>query len=169
LLLGNPRLRCSDPAPAETRFKTWWSFIGSAIEYAAQEHVHYVQALAIDQSTTCPPNALTFKTMFLAGEAEDEQTSSLAIVLRVIREKWRDGCLARDVATFLGEASETAIEFKVALEQASQKAIKVVTASTITWRLKALIEAPVQIAGHVWVLQYQPDNLGGSFVVRMIR
>jgi hypothetical protein len=38
---------------------------------------------------------------------------------------------SREVAAFVGEAKEEAIEFKVALEQASL--IKVVTASTITW------------------------------------
>jgi hypothetical protein len=169
LLLGNPRLRSNDQAAAETRFKTWWHLIGSPIEYAASEHLDYVRALAVAQDTACPPSRVRFKTMFLAGEADEEQTSSLAIVLRVLREKWRNGCLARDVAAFAGVATEEAIEFKVALEQASGRAIKVVTAVVITWRLKALIEAPVQIADHVFVLQYQPDNLGGRFVVRLIK
>jgi hypothetical protein len=169
LLLGNPRLRSDDQTPAETRFKTWWHLVGAAVEYAAHEHLDYVKALAVDHDTTCPPTSVRFRTMFLAGEADEEQTSSLAIVLRAIRERWRDGCLAREVAAFAGGATEEGIEFKVALEQASQKAIKVVTASTITWRLKALIEAPVEIAGQVFVLQYKPDNLGGHFVVQPIK
>ena len=38
ILRGNPRLHADNPAPAKTRFKMWWHLVGSAIEYAAEQH-----------------------------------------------------------------------------------------------------------------------------------
>ena len=52
--------------------------------------------------------------------------------------------------------------------QASGKAIKVVTATTITWRLKALLDAPVQLEGGVFVLRYLADHNLGTFTVREV-
>jgi hypothetical protein len=168
VLLGNPRLYDSNPPPAETRFKLWWHIVGSAVEHAAKQHADYAKALAVDQNPTCPPIAISFRRMFLGSEADEEQSSSLASVIEVFRTRWRQGCMARDVATYAGLAEEGAIEFKSALEQASGKAIKVVSATVITWRLKAVVDAPVQMADGVFVLRYQPDNLGGSFVVKKV-
>jgi hypothetical protein len=153
VLLANPRMTAAKPAPAQTRFKMWWHLVGSAIEHAAGLH-----------NTT-----ISFANLFLKGEADEEQTNSLVIVLDVLRTKWPYGCQARDIASFAGQAEEGAIEFKAALEQASGKAIKVITATIVTWRLKALIDAPVQIADCVVVLAYLPDNYGGTFTVKKIR
>lgn len=68
---------------------------------------------------------------------------------------------------FAGQASEEAIEFKAALEQASGKLLPIVTATKITWRLKALTDAPVLFGETAFVLRYEPNKSGngGSFVV----
>jgi hypothetical protein len=169
VLLHNRRLYDTNLPPAETRFKMWWHLVGSPIEQAAKEHDEYSRALSIDRDPNCPPTAVSFRTMFLSGEADEEQTSSLASVIEVLRTRWPYGCMARDVAAYAGLAEEGAIEFKAALEQASGRVLKVVAATPITWRLKGLLDAPVQMGDGVFVLRYQPDNLGGSFVVKKIR
>jgi hypothetical protein len=38
ILIGNPRRRPGEHTPPETRFKTWWDIVGSAVENAAGEH-----------------------------------------------------------------------------------------------------------------------------------
>jgi hypothetical protein len=68
ILLGNPRRRPGNHPPPETRFKTWWDIVGSAVENAADEHARARQGIT-------PP---TFRELFLAGENDEEQTSSLA-------------------------------------------------------------------------------------------
>jgi hypothetical protein len=155
VLLGNPRLRARDPSPPQTRFKGWWHLVGSAIEYAAGQHAESV----------------SFRAMLQAGETGDEQTGALATVLQVLAERWPAGFKAAEASFFAGAASETSVEFKTALEQASGKAIKVVTPTIITWRLKAIADAPVEIDGRVVALRYMPDanGNGGTFLVREIR
>src|SRR5262249_27852033 len=114
---------------------------------------------------TCKPITISFRRLFLLGDAEEEQSSALATVIEVIRSRWPHGCMAREVAAYAGAAEEGSIEFKAALEQASGKAIKVVTATTVTWRLKALLDAPVALDGGIFVLRYLPDHDAGTFVV----
>jgi hypothetical protein len=162
---GNPRLRTRNPPPAETRFKMWWHLIGSAIEHAAAQHVAHIDAAVMNAHPTCGPIKISFRKLFLLGEADEEQSSALATVLDVIHTKWPRGCKASDVAAYAGAAEEGAIEFKAALEQASGKAIKIVTATTITWRLKALVDAPVALDAAVLVLRYLPHHNAGTFVV----
>jgi hypothetical protein len=175
IILGNPRLREANPAPAETRFKGWWHLVGSAVEHAASQHAEHcratehVAALIFEGNASCPPNKISFRSLFLDGETDEEQSSSLATVLDVLQSKWRYGCQARDIATYAGAADEGAIEFKAALEQASGKAIKVVTATTITWRLKALLDAPVRLADTVVALRYLPSDHGGTFIAKALK
>jgi hypothetical protein len=172
ILLGNPRLRPGyNGSQDETRFKPWFRLVGSAVQFAAEQHAE----LAADEAkwlTTdppeCPPRQISFNSMFAAGEAEEEQSCSLAIVLRVIRTRWPAGASASDISTYAGTADEGAIAFKAALEAASEKGIRVVTSTVITWRLKAIADRPVQNGNAVLVLRYLPDHQGGTFVVRTI-
>ena len=168
LLLGNRRLHDPNPPPAETRFKTWYHLVGSAVEHAAKLHAEYANGGVIDRRPDCPPSVISCRSLFLVAEGDEEQSSSLATVLDVLRTKWPDGCMASDVAAFAGLAEEAAVEFKAALETAAQKAIKVITATTITWRLKALRDAPVQLTGGIYVLRYDAAHQGGSFVVKKL-
>ena len=56
--------------------------------------------------------------------------------------------------------------FKAALEQATGKSVQTVTATVITWRLKALVDAPVQVGDRVLVLRYAAERgHGGTFSV----
>jgi hypothetical protein len=167
VLLGNPRLREKKPAPAETRFKEWWHLVGSAVEYAARQHDEHVAALAMGAPETCPPAPMSFRTLLLEGEADEEQTSSLGTVLEALHGKWSGQFKAAEVATYAGAADESAIEFKAALEQASGKAIKIVTPTVLTWRLKAIVDAPVMMNGKTLTLRYMADKSGngGTFSV----
>jgi hypothetical protein len=164
LLLGNPRLRASELDAAETRFKDWWHLVGSAVEHAAKLHSEEVTAICDGAEQ------ISFRNVFLAGEADEEQTSSLATVLDVLRQKWPNGCKAREVAMLAGSATEEAIEFKAALEQASGRPLPVITASTINWRLKALKDAPVLIGESTFALRGVPDGNkhGATFVVKSV-
>jgi hypothetical protein len=165
IALGNPRLQNRNPPPAETRFKMWFHLIGSAIEHAAAQHAEHVKTLAMDADPAYTPTTISFRGLFLLGEAEEEQSSALATVLEVIRAKWPYGCRASEVAAHAGAAEEGAIEFRSALEQASGKALKVITATTVNWRLKALVDAPVTVDLGILVLRYMPDHDAGTFVV----
>jgi hypothetical protein len=164
LLLGNPRLRAGEAGAAETRFKEWWHLVGSAVEHAAKSHSRDITTLF----TGVGP--ISFRNLFLAGEADEEQTSSLATVLDILLHKWPNGCKASDVAMLAGSATEEAIEFKAALEQASGKPLPAITATTITWRLKALTDAPVLIGESTFALRYAPDGNkhGATFVVKRV-
>ena len=128
------------PVPAETRFKGWWHLVGSAVEHAAKLN----------------KQAVRFRDLFLSGEAEEEQSSSLATVLDVLRKHWPESFTASDVATFSGKALEEAIEFKAALEAASGKPLVVLTATTVAWRLKSLADAPVMVDDDLLALRSYP-------------
>lgn len=170
ILLGNPRLRDGAPPAAETRFKAWWHLVGSAVEHAARQHAEHVAAMVMDGLAGCPPMPVSFRAMFQAGEVEEEQTSALATVLDVFGHRWPHGCKASEVATYAGAADEGAIEFKSALEQATGKAIRIVTSTIVTWRLKAIADAPVLIADRIVALRYMPDGSGngGIFQVKEV-
>jgi hypothetical protein len=84
-----------------------------------------------------------------------------------LRRKWPGGFQAAEVARYAGEAEEGAIAFRSALEHAAGKALKVVTSTTVAWRLKGLVEAPVQVSNQVLVLRHVSDanRHGGWFSV----
>ena len=168
IALGNPRFRDSKPPTAETRFKSWWHLVGSAVEHAAKLHTkdtaERVAAMVADPPK-CPPKAISFRTLFLAGEADEEQSSSLATVLDVLRTRWANGCEAKEVAAYAGLADEGSIAFRAALELASGKVLKIVTATTVNWKLKALMDAPVQVGDRILTLKYTPGDHGGTFTV----
>lgn len=163
ILLGNPRLRAARPAPAETRFKTWWHLVGSAIEHAAAQYMAHVEALTIDGNPACAPQPVSFTAMFRTSDDDDEQTGALVTVLTSVGQRWPNGFQASDVAAYLsGVASDEALEFRSALETASGKAIRVVTSTALTWRLKAVVDTPVVIDGITVSLRYMPDKSGNG-------
>ncbi len=169
LLLANPQLRPASAKPAETRFKAWWRLVGSAVEHAAAEHVAHVNALAMDAAPGCPPALVRFRDVFAASETDDEQTSSLATVLDVCRREWPAGFTAADLANYLARLDPAAEALKSALEMAASKSIKIISAPVLAWRLKAIVDAPCDVAGVVVALRYAPDHRGGTFAVRPCR
>jgi hypothetical protein len=171
LLLGNPRRNPGRHSTPPTRFKAWWDMVGSAIEFAADQHTllsaQEVAGFVADPDPV-PPRTISFAEIFLAGEAQDEQDNSMAIVLDVLSRRWPNGFQAANVAHYAGEAEEGAIAFRDALELASGKPLKIISATTVTWRLKALADAPVDIGVRRLVLRYQPNTHAGSFVVKQL-
>jgi hypothetical protein len=97
--------------------------------------------------------------MFLKGEADDEQTNSLTNVINVLARRWPCGFSSRDVAIYAGRAEEDAIDFKAALEMASGKSLKTISATTVAWRLKALADAR-NLIGNLETFQ----DFSGGFV-----
>lgn len=174
ILLGNPRFELGRKArPAETRFKAWWHLVGSAVEHAAQCHADNLSEGVkwfVDDDTPrkCPPSSIRFRDLFLSGESDDEHATSIATVLDVIRTRWPSGCTATEVAAYCDEQNSGASNFRGAIEAASGKAIKVCTSTVLTWRLKAVTDAPAYVGDKMLVLRYMPDNTkhGGTFAVK---
>jgi hypothetical protein len=171
ILLGNPRLRSAHPSPAETRFKEWWHLVGSAVEHAAKLAAEEVECLVADPHPTCPATKISFKEIFLAGEADEEQTSSLAVVLDLLRSRWPNGFKANDVSSYASQSEIGAMEFRAALEQASGKPLLLITPTSVSWKLKALVDAPVLVGDRVLALRRTADKTknGGFFRVEPVR
>jgi hypothetical protein len=87
VLLGNPLFH-GKGKPAQTRFKTWWSLVGQAVEAAAEQHKKGVDDGKMKPLTKCPPRKINFKKLFLAQEDEDEDSADLADVLVTLADKW---------------------------------------------------------------------------------
>ncbi len=166
LLLGNPQLRPGQFREPETRFKTWWSLVGSAVEHAAGLLAREGEAESgrIDRSDETRPVAIRFRDLFNNFEAEEEQTSALAGILEMLREHWPYRFRAADIARFIEEKA-AGLELKSLIEQATSRAMTPASAPAITWRLKALADAPVRCGDHVLTLRRLPDREGCWFEV----
>jgi hypothetical protein len=86
ILLGNPMLDASRDAALDTRFKTWWRLVGSAVEHAAN-------VLASRQETQSAASRdaakqFKFKELFLQRDENDEDDTSLYDVLVKLAEMW---------------------------------------------------------------------------------
>jgi len=190
ILRGNPRRdqKKSEQAPAPTRFKVWWDMIGSAVEFAAAQHLQLVSDQKhgfVYEPTGAPePATVDFKSIFLEAEDDEEQSSSLAEVLDVLHRKWPNGhpFQAGDVVNSVFHASgnasynaalaetlaDEAASFKAALELACGKPIPIVSAPAINWKLQALVDAPAVFDGKTFVLRYSKpnrDGRGGGFKI----
>jgi hypothetical protein len=106
----------------------------------------------------------------LLPTARDCTDTTVADAMRFLTDGW-----LVDVATdYIGKcilafyaaaADDGAVAFRGALELASGKALKVISATSVNWKLKALVDAPVQIASDLLTLRYKADDRGGRFVV----
>jgi hypothetical protein len=92
-------------------------------------------------------------------------------VLSILRGRYPAGFAGADVASWIEAFNTEAIEFRVALEAASGgKAIKVISAKTVTWRLKSICGAPVNLSdGTTAALRFVPGGHGGTFVVGVLK
>jgi hypothetical protein len=177
ILLGNPRRhqKETERVPEPTRFKEWWDMIGSAVEFAAKQHQKLVEDekhwFVYEPTDKPEPSAVDFKSMFLDSEDDEEQSSSLASVLDVLRSKWPKAALfqASDVVRhclstdFHYNFTSEATSFKADLELACGKSIAIVSAPVITWRLKAIIDQPAVVEGKTLVLRYKKPNRDGRY------
>jgi hypothetical protein len=141
ILLGNPRRsqKKSERAPEPTRYKVWWDMIGSAVEYAAEQHLAAIERDGAADAPEPRPEKVDFKRIFLKSEDDEEESSSLASVLDKLRREWPSATLfqASDVVTRIFRTSgissyginvseaqtEAAAGFKAALELACGKTI----------------------------------------------
>ena len=111
ILLGNQALAPGSIATARTRFKSWWTIVGAAVEHAAEAHhadyADRVAALAIDPSAT-PPHPISFRDLFLVQDADDDESATLGEVLAGIAAKYgRDrGFRSADIAALLNDSGE---------------------------------------------------------------
>jgi hypothetical protein len=85
-------------------------------------------------------------------------------VLEEIRNQRPNGASAKEIASWAG--GHQGNPFWVAIEAASTKAIKVMSPTVLTWRLKALVDAPTAVGNEVLVLRYVPDHNNPRFIVR---
>ena len=162
VLLGNPRRQKGPHPDAETRFKTWWDIVGSAVEFAAKQATEHVRELAIEEAADCLPQEISFKSLFLEGESDEEQTSSLVTVLETLHLRWQKVQFhAREVAEYAGLAETDSIAFKAALEMASGGAIKIISSPVLNWRLQAICDAPVVTGRRMLTLKYDKPNRDG--------
>jgi hypothetical protein len=173
ILLGNPRRR-QQPAerdPAPTRFKEWWDIVGSAVEHAAACHAEAVAGFGeidLDANPACPVAAVDFKTLFQDSESEDGEESSLVYLLRRFLLLWPNGTQAKNVAGHISREGEEEQELAAALVEASGKALRSINSTTVTWRLRAIKDAPANVDGEILVLRHQHDHEGDWFRIEKI-
>ncbi|HEY1301062.1 MAG TPA: hypothetical protein VGF07_11240 [Stellaceae bacterium] len=166
ILLGNPRRRQECRSPAVTRFKSWWDLVGSAVEHAAAQHAEHVHHLVLDGDAPAA-TPIDFRERFAETEEADEQTLSVAAVLTTLKTMYgTTSFTSAQVARFASDMSDGALAFRSALEHGAGKAIKVVSATIIAFRLKAILGTPANVGGRVLALQYHPDHHGGFFRLR---
>jgi len=165
VLLGNPLFH-GKGKPAQTRFKTWWSLVGQAVEAAAEQHKKGVDDGKMKPLAKCPPREISFKKLFLAQEEEDDTSADLADALVTLADKWpADGQFrAADVADAInttGEwATEEARERGAVLREflfPELSANQAVTPKASSKRLRRHLDEPVAHNGETLILKNAPD------------
>jgi hypothetical protein len=146
IMLGNPRLRQPERerSQSKTRFKEWQQLIGSAVEYAAGLY----------------GETIDFSKMFLAGEAEDEETSGVAELLKILDGKFADQkkFTAGDVR-FKMENERDSID-TIALKTffATPKGEDIPSSKTISSRLSAYKDTPTLVDGSIFKLRKSKEK-----------
>jgi hypothetical protein len=170
IILGNPKLTEADPGGADTRFKTWWRLIGSAYEHAVKCVIK-----RWPRNTGAQPEPLSFRKQFLSNDGDDEQGSALATVLGLLRAQWPGTFTAADVLAYayaFGDpaAANFAREFFDAIEAATgRNPPREYSARSLSWRLKALIDAPVEHDGKLLCLRWNALHQANQFEVQVLK
>jgi hypothetical protein len=141
LLLG-ARQKKEQP---QGRFKAWQKLVGAAIEHAAD---------LVGQ----PVN---FAKMFLAVEADDEESESVVDVLHALNAKWPRGAHFRSayVAEYIkteGDECDATRTLKAFIDPRGEG--KASSAVTVTARLRAIVDAPQTVNGEQWTLRSGRDS-----------
>jgi hypothetical protein len=175
ILLGNPTLKKPRDAPMRTRFKMWWRLIGSAVEHAAKLVADRVEPGAYDDDDPqrpdpARPRIIDFQQLFLARDAEDEDTTSLAEALAIMAAEWPMTFNAAEVARLvndLGSQHGTALrEFLYP----GEPTFYVATPKSIAQRLKEHVDEPVKHGDRTLILRRKQDtdrNQGQYFIDRI--
>jgi hypothetical protein len=175
IMLGNPVLNPNSSVTLQTRFKTWWKLVGSAVENAAKQHVaqhaEAVAAMVEDADKPGGPGAIDFRDLFLRQEDEDEEGSALADALTALAGKWGRGKFeAKDVATFLNDQTNAINRSNEDLERVAclreflfpqTPPNQVVSAKSLGKALKRHSGEPVKAGDGTLVLKEWRDPAGG--------
>ena len=156
ILLGNPRFDC---AP-QTRFKTWWRLVGSAVENAVFE------------ATGAP---LSFKELFERVEADDEDAISRADILRMLHSipwasKDKAGGAIFTAADLLKRLDEAAEEPSMADLRRFCTAPRASAPSpkAITRALKAIEGTPTAVGAAVLTLHVERDSHSKATIFKVV-
>lgn len=151
ILSGNPTLkrRWSPDFQPETRFKDWWTLVGSAVEHAAKLCGH----------------GLRFRDLFAENEVHDDEADGLVELLTQLREKFGSAPFtAREVVKAIAPGpgfDEGTPDLLDALVRATGKNVKTVTSHTIGLRFRSIRRRPTEIDGSIWCLDLASDNRDG--------
>jgi hypothetical protein len=167
LLLGNQNRASTSEGVRETRFKEWYDMVGSAVEFAARIVSEEIDGFVADTLLKCPPAPISFRDLFLGGEAGDEESAGLATLLAMLRAKWGETSFkASDITRHLepddGPPQHDAREMHAVLERVGNKALRPVTPTAVSWRLKKLADAPVNVGSETLVLRRDNANRNQS-------
>src|SRR5262249_6073343 len=155
ILLGNPQLKAPRNAEAKTRFKMWWRLVGSALEHAAK---------LSDQE-------LDFQKLFVSQEEEDEDSASLADILKVMRKKWPEEFQATDVAGWINnedpyrhdDDKQTLRDFLLQ----STNSTTLLSAKSIGRLLKKRLDEPARSGDQTLILRREKDLHADVFNYRV--
>jgi hypothetical protein len=170
ILLGNPAIRPGSNAISETRFKTWWRLVGSAVEHAATQHTEHVAALAMNALAACPPGKISFRDLFIEQEQDEEESASLADALDAMDREWPNETLfqSADVAKLINDQSDLRITDQIQRSATLREFLfpqlpqnQTATAKATGKRLKRHIGDPVQHGNHTLILKEYRDPHGG--------
>jgi hypothetical protein len=163
ILAGNPTLRRRhepDFQP-ETRFKLWWTLVGSAVEHAARLYGHEV----------------SFKAMFAASEEHDEEAAGRAELVAILKQQFGEEAFTaskvaelinrRDLAATPGAelsggaavADDSAL-LDALVQATGGRPLRQVTAHSVGLRFRSLRGTPVKIEGKVYCLDVRADGTG---------
>jgi len=165
ILLGNPR---SDCAP-QTRFKTWWLLVGSAVENAVLEAAETL---------------LSFKEIFGRVEADDEDAISRGDILKTLHSiPWpamdNDGDPAFTTAGVLEHLNKVATQVRDGgTEEPDMAELRrfctapratAPSPKAITRALRAIEGAPTAVDGAVMILQAWHDTNSKATTFKITR
>jgi hypothetical protein len=148
IMLGNPRLRQPEKERPQlkTRFKDWQHLVGSSIEYAAGLY----------------GESIDFADMFLSGEADDEETSDMAELLRILDRRFPDKKRFKggDVKRFLEDERDTAdaIALKGFLSFGGKNDEIIPGSKTISAKLTVNTNAPTTVDGRIFTLKRDKEK-----------
>jgi hypothetical protein len=160
ILLGNPRIKQAkkDRATAKTRFKAWWSLIGSAIEHAAKLASEAFDDFDDPNEGRARPRAVDFEELIAVSKGEDEEASSLVEGLRAL-DKFNNGSSAGFPASLVATnwLTSCAGESEPLKSFLGCKPEGSLSAKSVGKRLRAHVDEPVDVGDEVWTLKVKKD------------
>ena len=153
IMAGNPTLQRRHDASfqPETRFKTWWTLVGSAVEHAAKlcgQEIH-------------------FRDLFAANEEHDDEAAGLAELLSLLSRRFNgEPFTAKQVADVIAPASgfgdDAGPAIQDALVRSTGKGLRFVSAHAVGLRFRSIRRRPALLADdRVWCLDLAHDNREG--------